>query len=87
MQSTWCKRLRLQSEWLSLTNIKDRLVHLLETEGEDARFPVVAGIKSLDAELGVTHETLYRCVYAVEKLGTLLRIATHLCQPQSSFTS
>jgi CRP-like cAMP-binding protein len=73
------KRLRLQCERLSLSKVQDRLVHLLETEGNDGRFPIGAGIKSLAAELGVTHEALYRCIYAMEKLGTLTRNPTHMC--------
>jgi CRP-like cAMP-binding protein len=73
------KRLRLQCERLSLTKVQNRFVHLLETEGEEGRFPIGAGIKSLAAELGVTHEALYRCIYAMEKLGTLKRSETHMC--------
>ena len=73
------KRLRLQCERLSLTKVQDRFVHLLETEGNKGCFPIGSGIKSLASELGVTHEALYRCIYAMEKLGTLQRTATHLC--------
>jgi CRP-like cAMP-binding protein len=73
------KRLRLQCERLSLTKVQDRFVHLLETEGDEGRFPIGAGIKSLAAELGVTHEALYRCIYAMEKQGKLKRTETHLC--------
>lgn len=73
------KRLRLQCERLSLTKVQDRFVHLLETEGEQGCFPIGAGIKYLASELGVTHEALYRCIYAMEKLGTLHRTATHAC--------
>lgn len=72
------KRLRLQCERLSLTKVQDRFVHLLETEGDDGRFPIGAGIKSLAAELGVTHEALYRCIYAMEKQGALKRSETHM---------
>lgn len=73
------KRLRLQCERLSLTKVQDRFVHLLETEGEDGRFPIGAGIKSFAAELGVTHEALYRCIYSMEKQGKLTRTQSHLC--------
>jgi CRP/FNR family transcriptional regulator, dissimilatory nitrate respiration regulator len=73
------KRLRLQCERLSLTKVQDRFVHLLETEGDKGCFPIGAGIKSLAAELGVTHEALYRCIYAMEKLQTLKRTATQVC--------
>lgn len=73
------KRLRLQCERLSLTKVQERLVHLLETEGKDGKYPIAAGIKSLAGELGVTHEALYRCIYAMEKDGTLKRIEGFLC--------
>ncbi len=73
------KRLRLQCERLSLTKVQDRFVHLLETEGVKGCFPIGAGIKSLASELGVTHEALYRCIYAMEKQGLLQRTQTHMC--------
>lgn len=76
------KRLRLQCERLSLTKVQDRFVHLLESEGADGRFPIGTGIKSLASELGVTHEALYRCIYSMEKQGTLERTETHLCLTQ-----
>jgi CTP-dependent riboflavin kinase len=78
------KRLRLQCERLSLTKVQDRFVHLLETEGENGRFPIGAGIKLLASELGVTHEALYRCIYAMEKEGKLKRTVTHLCLIQAA---
>ena len=67
------KRLRLQCERLSLSKVQDRFVHLIETEGVGGRYPLVAGVKSLAAELGVTHEALYRCIYSMEKQGMLQR--------------
>lgn len=73
------KRLRLQCERMALTRVQDRLVHLLETEGHQGQFPLGAGIKSMAAELGVTHEALYRCIAAMEKHQLLTRTATHLC--------
>lgn len=78
------KRLRLQCERLSLTKVHDRLVHLLETEGDKGCLPIGSGIKSLAAELGVTHEALYRCIYSMEKQGTLQRSATRLCLARSA---
>lgn len=73
------KRLRLQCERLSLTKVQDRFIHLLETEGDQGRFPIGAGIKSLASELGVTHEALYRCIYAMERHHQLERTTSHLC--------
>lgn len=67
------KRLRLQCERLSLHRVQDRLIHLLETEGTDGRLALEAGLKSMAAELGVTHEALYRCVADMEKKKLLRR--------------
>jgi len=67
------RRLRLQCERLTLHRVQDRVLHLLDTEGERGRYPVPAGLKSLAGELGVTHEALYRALAALEKGGQLER--------------
>ena len=78
------KRLRLQCERLSLNKVQDRLMHLLETEGQQGRFPIGAGLKSLAGELGVTHEALYRCVSDLEKMGILRRDGVDIILPSGS---
>lgn len=67
------KRLRAQCERLSMKGVKERLLHLIETEGSEGRFPLGGGLKSMAAELGVTHEALYRAVAELEKKGALRR--------------
>ena len=67
------KRLRAQCERLSMRGVKQRLLHLIETEGRDGRLPLSSGLKSMAAELGVTHEALYLAVAALEKNGVLRR--------------
>lgn len=67
------RRLRLQCERLSLNKVQDRLLHLLETEGQDGRYALGGGLKSLAGDLGVTPEALYRCVADAEKSGLLRR--------------
>ena len=67
------KRLRAQCERLSMRGVKQRLLHLIETEGRDGRLPLSSGLKSMAAELGVSHEALYRAVAALEKNGVLRR--------------
>jgi len=67
------KRLRLQCERLSLNKVQDRLIHLLETEGWQGKYPIGTGLKSLAGDLGVTHEALYRTVSDLEKKGALKR--------------
>lgn len=67
------KRLRLQCERLSLHRVQDRLLHFLETDGSQGKYPLSSGLKSLAAELGVTHEALYRCVADMESRKVLQR--------------
>lgn len=61
------RRLRLQCERLTLRTVEARLLHLLETEGAGAGYPLGAGLKSIASEIGVTHEALYRCVASLER--------------------
>jgi CRP/FNR family transcriptional regulator, dissimilatory nitrate respiration regulator len=72
------KRLRLQCERMSLGKVQDRLLHLLETEGTAGKYPLGVGVKSLAAELGVSHEALYRCIAAMVRDGHLVKEADHL---------
>lgn len=67
------KRLRAQCERLSMKGVKERLLHLIETEGSEGRLPLGGGLKSMASELGVTHEALYRAVAELEKIGALRR--------------
>lgn len=67
------RRLRAQCERLSMKGVKKRLLHLIEAEGTGGRLPVGAGLKSMAAQLGVTHEALYRAVADLEKSGVLRR--------------
>ena len=60
------KRLRLQCERLSMKSVKDRVLHLIHTEGKNGQYQVSTGLKSLAGELGVTHEALYRTLAALE---------------------
>lgn len=67
------KRLRAQCERLSLKGVRNRLLHLIDSEGQAGRLPLGAGLKSIALELGVTHEALYRTVAEMEKQGILRR--------------
>ena len=67
------KRLRLHCERLNLKSLKDRILHLINTEGENGEYQVTTGLKSLSSELGVTHEALYRTLAALEKTKTIRR--------------
>jgi CRP-like cAMP-binding protein len=67
------KRLRGQCERLSLKGVRDRLLHLIESEGQSGSLSLGTGLKSIALELGVTHEALYRTVAELEKQKILVR--------------
>lgn len=67
------RRLRAQTERLSLKGVDHRLLHLIETEGTQGALDIGSGLKSLAAQLGVTHEALYRTVARLEQAGTIAR--------------
>lgn len=69
------RRLRAQCERMSLKGVRERLLHLLETEGRHGRLSIQSGLKSLATELAVSHEALYRTVAVLEKEGLIGREA------------
>lgn len=73
------KRLRAQCERLSLKSVRDRLLHLIETEGDGGKLALGSGLKSIAAELGVSHEALYRAVADLEKTAVLHRLNDTIC--------
>jgi CRP-like cAMP-binding protein len=54
------RRLRAQCERLSLKTAHERVVHYIETEGENGVLALGQSKKQWAAELGLTHEALYR---------------------------
>ncbi|OYY59003.1 MAG: hypothetical protein B7Y05_07555 [Polynucleobacter sp. 24-46-87] len=66
-------RLRTQSERLGLKDIKSKLIHLIETEGKQGVLILQSDYKSLAAEIGVTHEALYRAIATLENDGVLIK--------------
>jgi CRP-like cAMP-binding protein len=73
------RRLRLQCERLSLKGVQARVLHWLETEGTQGCCAVTAGYKSLAAELGVSHEALYRALADMSEAGLVTRAPDRLC--------
>lgn len=67
------KRLRLQCERLSMKSVKDKVLHLINTEGQNGKYQVNTGLKSLAGELGITHEAMYRTLATLEKSKTIRR--------------
>jgi len=73
MLNSEVKRLRLHCERLSMKSVKDRVLHLIDTEGKNGQYKVTTGFKSLAGELGVSHEALYRTLAQLVESKTLTR--------------
>ncbi len=71
-------RLRMQCERLTLRSVQERLLHLIQTEGKAGRYPIPTGIKTLAAQLGVSHEALYRTITDLKKQRLLDRTSEEL---------
>ncbi len=67
------RRLCSRCERLSLPTAQERLIHYIETEGQDGAVELTQPVKALAAELGLTHETLYRTLAQMERNGDLKR--------------
>jgi CTP-dependent riboflavin kinase len=56
-----------------MKSVKDKVLHLINTEGQNGKYQVNTGLKSLAGELGITHEALYRTLATLEKSKTIKR--------------
>jgi CRP-like cAMP-binding protein len=61
------RRLRAQNERLSLKTAEERILHSIETEGDGGRLVLNQTRKDWAAELGLTHEALYRALARMTK--------------------
>jgi len=66
------RRLRAQSERLSLHSAADRILHYIEAEGEDGGIVLNQTRKAWAAELGLSHEVLYRTLRQLREVGDIL---------------
>lgn len=65
------RRVRAQAERLSLKTAQDRIIHYIETEGEDGVLVLSRSKKDWADELGLTHEALYRALARMTRSGLL----------------
>jgi CRP-like cAMP-binding protein len=65
------RRLRAQNERLHLHKAADRVLHFLESEGTDGLITLTQSRKAWAAELGLSHEALYRTLRRMEHDGLL----------------
>jgi CRP-like cAMP-binding protein len=73
------RRLRAQNERLCLKTAEERIVHAIESDGDNGRLVLQQSRKDWAAELGLTHEALYRALARMEK-ERRLRTAENVLQ-------
>jgi CRP-like cAMP-binding protein len=69
--ATEVRTLRAQCERLSLRGAAERIAHYIEAEGRDGRLELRQTRKSWAAELGLTHEALYRALASLQRAGRI----------------
>jgi CRP-like cAMP-binding protein len=67
------RRSRAQGERLALKGASERILHYLESEGTDGVVTLAMSRKAWAAELGLTHEALYRTLARLEAEGQVIR--------------
>lgn len=65
------RRLRARCERLSLHGAEARILHAIESEGTAGTLALVQSRKAWAAELGLSHEALYRTLARLQAEGTL----------------
>lgn len=66
------RRVRAHAERLSLRTAEERIIHFIETEGTNGQLVLSQSKKSWAAEMGLTHEALYRTLRSMTKDGRLI---------------
>lgn len=72
------RRQRARSERLSLNNAAERIIHYLETEGIDGELILSHSRKVWAADLGLSHESLYRTLRQLQDSGTITIIGQRI---------
>jgi len=65
------RRVRAQAERMSLRTAQERIIHYIVTEGENGSILLSHSKKDWAAELGLTHEALYRALVRMERSGQI----------------
>jgi len=76
------QKLRMQCERLGLKRARERILHYLKTEGTNGEIKLLVSRKAWAAELGLTHEVLYRSLAQLKREGVIaLNVASIRLQP------
>lgn len=78
------RRVRAQTERMSLKSAEARIFHYMEVEGTNGSIVLRQSKKDWANELGLTHEALYRALARMERSGQLRAAAGTLTIPSGS---
>src|SRR5713226_6436942 len=65
------QKLRVQCERLGLKSARERILHYLKAEGTNGEIKLLGSRKAWAAELGLTHEALYRSLARLKREGVI----------------
>ena len=65
------RRQRSNVERMALKSVRGRLLHFLAIEGERGKIHLRGTKRELAADLGISHEALYRTIAALKREGAL----------------
>ena len=68
------RALRSQCERLALHSAAERIEHYIESEGNNGRLELSRTRKAWAAELGLTHEALYRALSGLQRAGRIAAV-------------
>lgn len=77
------RRVRAHGERLGLRTARERILHFIETEGQDGCVMLSQTKKAWASELGLTHEALYRALKQMSRSGEIV-LADRLIQLSDS---
>lgn len=66
------RKLRAQCERLSLHSAADRIIHYIESEGVDGILTLTQSRKAWAAEIGLSHESLYRTLSRLQSENVIV---------------
>ncbi len=73
MLAAQIRQARARCERLTLKGVEARIWHMFDTEGRQGKLYISSSLKQFAADLGVTHEALYRALGRMEREGHIVR--------------
>ena len=72
------RKVRAQNERLSMHTARERIIHFIETEGDNGVVTLTESKKDWAVGMGLTHEALYRALAGMRRSGQLVIVGLRL---------